>query len=385
MDRRPVVLHLITKLEFGGAQQNTLYTVGHLDPARFDVILASGPGGMLDAQALQLPKHVKVFWLKHLRREIHPLQDALAIAEIHALIRRTDPDIVHTHSSKAGILGRMAAWAAGVPVIIHSFHGFGFHDYQKPLVRTSYAAIEKMIGWLTTHFIFVSRMNEAYAASWGIRARKGSTLIRSGVDLQRLRRLDQATRERKRTELGIPADSMVVSMIGNLKPQKNSKDFIELAKRLLNTQPHALFLFIGGTEKDCADQERLARSVPKNLRCLGWRADSAEILKASDVFVLTSLWEGLPRSLVEAMALGLPTSAYATDGIAELIDNAQNGILVAPKDIDALCLNLQRLLDDAALRARLGGKAQHAIGDEFDINTMVTEQERLYFKLLPAA
>lgn len=377
------VLHLITKLEFGGAQQNTLYTVGHLNPQQFEIILAGGPGGFLDKEALLLPRHAGIFWLRYLKRPIRPWWDILALLELWLLLVKLKPHIIHTHSSKAGIIGRWAAKLAGIPVIIHTYHGFGFHEHQNPIVRLVLAFIEKLSAKITTQLVYVSRSNMAYAQKWKIQAHNPPVLIRSGVDLNYLDRLTTALRRQKRQELNIAPEAIVVTTIGNLKPQKNPLDFLAVARDLENQAPQAVFLFVGGTESSSSLAPLFTNEkTPKNLRFLGWRQDAREILNASDIFVLTSLWEGLPRSLVEALRLGLASCAYAADGIAEIIRHGENGLLAAPGCRRELSRQLLSLITDAKLRHNLALKAKETIKQEFDIKDMLNQQEKLYQALI---
>ncbi len=375
------VLHLITKLEFGGAQQNTLYTVGHMDPDRFEIALACGDGGYLDKEALLLPAHVQIFWLKFLTRQVRPWWDLPAFIEIWSVFRRFGPRVAHLHSSKAGILGRWAAWLAGVPIVVHTYHGFGFHDHQHPLARGFLAWIERISGWVTTQLVYVSKKNLEYAGRWKIHAQRAPVLIRSGVNLFDLDRMGAQDRLDKRRELGLAADALIVATVANLKRQKNPEAFIELAARFEHFRPTPVFLFLGGWEGGGA-REDIFSNGPSNLKYLGWRKDAAKILKAGDIYVLTSLWEGLPRSAVEALRLGLPVVSYASDGIAEIVKDSENGFLAPPHDLDRLEQRLRELIENPRLRQAMSLKAKASISSEFDINIMVRRQEELYEELI---
>ncbi|MBI4064480.1 MAG: glycosyltransferase family 4 protein [Elusimicrobia bacterium] len=375
------VVHLITKLEFGGAQQNTLYTVGHLDPERFEVHLACGPGAYLDSQVMELPRHVQTQWLRFLKREVRPWWDFLGFIELYFYLKRIKPDVIHTHSSKAGILGRWAAWLAGVPVIIHCVHGFGFHDFQNPAVRGALAWIERITARITTQLVYVSQTNLQYGAKWRIAAEKPAMVIRSGVDLAALDKLGENEWLQKRRELGIAPTEMVIATVGNLKPQKNPGHFIRLAQICWEQKIQARFLFVGGWEGDKAREQQILKNAPPNLKYLGWRQDAAKIIKAGNLFVLTSLWEGLPRSAVEALRLGVPVVAYASDGLNEIIEDGKNGFLAPQGNFEALSQQVLRLLKSPAMRDSMTLAARRSIGPEFDINNMVRRQEELYRQL----
>jgi len=372
-------VHIITRLDFGGAQGNTLYTVAHLDPGRFTAELWAGAGGLLDAKAA--PGRLR--HVARLGREINPFDDFLALVTLRGMLRGAAPDIVHTHSSKAGILGRLAAAAAGVPVVVHTFHGFGFNPLQSPLKRGFFIFLEKLCALSCSALIFVSKDNMETARSAGIGSPEKYRLIRSGVRLSDYPA--RVSRREKRAQLNIPAGALVVAAIGNAKPQKNPGDFLKAAARLLPSRPEARFVFVGGGEELEALRAKAA-GLGLADRCLftGWREDSAEILAASDIFALTSMWEGLPRSLVEALRTGLPAVCYSADGVSDILRPDVNGYPVKKGDLDGFCSTLGRVMDDAALRARLAAGAAATDLSEFDIDNMVKQQEELYAELLAA-
>ncbi|MBI4055070.1 MAG: glycosyltransferase family 4 protein [Elusimicrobia bacterium] len=374
------ILHLITQLELGGAQQNTLYTVRHLDPKLFRPHLAYGPGGILDPETQSLP--VAQSTVPHLGRPIRPLQDLLALLEIYRILRKERPQILHTHSSKAGILGRWAAHLAGVPCRIHTYHGFGFNPRQQGILRRLLIFLERRTARITQALIFVSRENREEAQRLRIATSAQHHLIRSGIDLARfpagLEKPDQ-----KRAELGAASSSVLITSVGNFKPQKNPQDFLELARRILPRHPAARFLFIGnGPGRPRLERFLAQKGLTEKVRLLGWRRDVPEILAVTDLFVLTSLWEGLPRSLVEAMASGVACAAYAVGGIGELIEEGTNGYTACPQDLNSLTQKVSKLIADPELRKTLGGNAKKSISQEFDIRHMVRRQEELYQKLL---
>jgi glycosyltransferase involved in cell wall biosynthesis len=377
---RVKVAHVITRLDLGGAQQNTLHTVRRLDPARFETLLVCGRGGLLDDE-VRADASVRAVFLDSLVREVSPLKDLLALLELTRVFAERRPAVVHTHSSKAGILGRLAAALAGVPVVVHTYHGFGFHDLQRPAVRGFYAALERFCARFTTRLVFVSRANARYAESLGLGRAEGATVIRSGVALSGYPAPVDA--RALKTSAGIGMHKKLVVSIGNLKPQKNAADFVAAAAKVAARVPDARFVFLGdGPQRRELEAKAFALGLNDVLFFLGWRRDGAQWLAAADAFAMTSLWEGLPRALVEAMKTGLPCVCYATDGVVDVLRDGENGFLVEPGDVDALAERLVRLLGDEALRRRLGEAAAASIGPEFDIDGMVRAQETLYEELL---
>ena len=384
MSSRKKIVHVITRLDFGGAQQNTLWTVSSLNAEKYDVVLASGRGGALDWEARENSEKgiYRAAFFSSLVREISPGRDLLAFFLLWRFFRAEKPDIVHTHSSKAGILGRLAAWASGVKTIVHTYHGFGFHDFQNPLVKKIYVFLERLCARFSQALIFVSRANWDYALKNGIGPESRFHLIRSGVDLSRFPSKVE-DRALKKKELSLNPEAPLVVSIANLKPQKNPLDFVSMAAKVSAEIPQAQFLFIGdGPLRAKAENFARELGVFEKIRFPGWRKDAAEWLAVSDVFVLTSLWEGLPRALVEAMKSGLPCAAYAADGISDMIHDGENGFLIPVKDVELLSKRVIELLRDPDLRRKAGLQAEKSIAEEFDIHRMVREQEALYDNLL---
>ncbi|MGH7259202.1 MAG: glycosyltransferase family 4 protein [Nitrospiraceae bacterium] len=374
------VCHIITKLELGGAQQNTLFTVSHLDPARFCPILITGEPGLLDDDALKLPG-VEFHQIPSLVRELRPLSDLRALLALTRLLRRLQPAIVHTHSSKAGILGRLAAWLAGVPVIIHSIHGFGFTRYQSPAVRRALIALECLAAKATTRFFAVSEANRRLGVELGLFAEDRCTVIRSGVDLAALRRMEVDTTAKKR-ELGLEPGRPVVGMVAPMKPQKAPLDFVRVAAQVARKKPETQFLFVGDGELRSAMEEEISRlDLVKSFRLAGWRRDAPALMCCLDVFVLTSLWEGLPRVYLEALASGVPVVGTRVDGAAEVIRDGVNGYLLAPGDVQGLADGILALLANPTLAADMGRRGE-SLPPEFDIHDMVRRQEEEYTRLL---
>ena len=385
--KRIKVVHIITKLELGGAQENTLFTVAHLDLCRFEPFLISGNEGILVEEAQKIGG-VKTYLLPDLVSEVSPLHDARAFTETVRILReiRSSGDknarlIVHTHSSKAGIIGRWAAKTAGSEAIIHTYHGFGFNDYQPWLVKWFYILLEWLTSRITTKFICVSAANREKGIALGLFRKDQTALIRSGIDLERFAS-PQKSREETRKELGIPLDAPLATMIACFKPQKAPLDFVHVAGLVKKEIPHVRFLLVGdGVLRGDIEQARRESGLEKDLILTGWRRDIPEILNASDCLVLTSLWEGLPRVFPQAMCLGLPIVATRVDGAIDVINDNVNGFLLPPRDVEGIAQKLIYLFKNPD-RAKEMGKRGRAQVKEFDFHTMVRQQEELYFSLV---
>jgi glycosyltransferase involved in cell wall biosynthesis len=374
------VCHIITRLELGGAQQNTLYTVSHLDPEKFRPILITGEPGLLDDEARRLAG-VEFHQIPSLVRTIRPLSDLRALLALARLLRRIKPAIVHTHSSKAGILGRAAAWLAGVPIVIHSIHGFGFTRYQPVPVRRMLMGLECLAAKGTTRFFAVSDANRQLGVAIGLFPESRCAVIRSGVDVAAIRRLEVDTTAKKR-ELGLEPGRPVVGMVAPMKPQKAPLDFVRVAAKVAGKKPETQFLFVGDGELRDAMESEIARlGLTKSFRLAGWRRDVPALMRCLDVFVLTSLWEGLPRVYLEALASGVPVVGTRVDGAAEVVRDGVNGYLLAPGDVNGMAERVLALLANPTLAADMGRRGE-SLPTEFDIRDMVRRQEQEYERLL---
>jgi glycosyltransferase involved in cell wall biosynthesis len=388
------VCHIITKLELGGAQQNTLFTVQHLNRQKFLPSLITNPEGVLVAETHRF-SDISTFYIPELVREIRPYLDVTALARIRTILLRerlATPDIpilVHTHSSKAGIVGRWAAKMAGIPNIIHSVHGFGFHPYQSFLTRGLYIALERLTARVTSYFIAVSQANIRTGVQAGIFSESCVSLIRSGIDIARFRQVGEQSeaellhmRERLMRQLRIPQHKKVVGMVACFKPQKAPLDFIRVMRRVADKIPDAHAIMAGdGALRPQIEALVTELGLESAISLVGWRDDIPELMALCRVVVLTSRWEGLPRVCPQAMAVGRPIVATSVDGIPEAVHHGKNGFLVSPGQIDEMAQHLIFLLSHPE-RAHEMGLAGQRLADEFDIHRMVTQQEALYERIV---
>lgn len=368
------VLHIITRLELGGAQRNTLYTVANLERSMFSVGLAWGPGDELDSEAGDI-EDLDRYEIATLTRPVAPLTDLKALRDLRRVIRTFRPTIVHTHSSKAGILGRVAAHLEHVPVVIHSIHGWGITPLQSPVKRRVFLAAERGVAPWTDHFISVSQANIDQGRALGL-VGDNVSLIRSGIDMALFENLPSPNPVKRR--LGIPDEVPVVTQIGNLKPQKAPLDFVRMAERVASSFPEVHFVIAGeGPLRQQVEECASRMGISDRLHLPGWWHDVPGLLSATDVAVLTSRHEGLPRAVVEALAAGVPVVATAVDGTPEVVRDGLNGFLAPPGDIESLASGVRNLLEDDERRRVMGRGAAGGL-EAFDINLMVRQQEELY-------
>ena len=379
------MVHVITMLEWGGAQENTLDTVDSLDPERFDRVLVAGRGGILSAAAGRIPG-CAFRRVDALVREVRPLSDISAWRALKAIFREEKgraagaPLVVHTHSSKAGILGRAAARAAGADAIVHSIHGFGFHEGQAAPVRALYVGLERRAARCTDAFVAVSGENVRTGVAERIFTADRCRVIRSGFDTDRFL---GGSRETGRRILGVPEGVPVVGTVAAFKPQKAPLDFVAVARRVAGGIPGVHFAMVGDGElRGAAEQAAAAASLSGRFRFTGWREEIPDLLKAFDVFLLTSLWEGLPRVVPQALLAGVPVVATSADGTREIVDDGVDGFLARPGDVPALAARVADLLSGKAVVDPFAKRDR--LLREFDRREMVRAQERLYSELLAA-
>ena len=377
--KRPRIVHIITRLELGGAQQNTLYCVEHHDRMRFDVGLWAGEGGILDAGARAID-HADVKLLPWLRHPIDPARDILAVMRLAGMLR--DVDLIHTHSSKAGILGRAAARLAGVPGVVHTVHGWSFNDAQPAGTRRLYLEAERAAARFTDRIVCVARFDRDRGLVSGIGHASQYRIIRSGIDPS-LYQAPAGARERLRETLGAAPQDVVVGSIANFKPQKGPLDFVEAARLSRLRDPRMRFVIAGDGDLRPALVSAIADAgLEDAVHLLGWRDDIPELLAAMDIFLLTSLFEGLPRVVLQAMAASVPVVATDTGGVAEVVIHGESGYLVPPGNPAAAADAIVALAHDPGTRRRFASAARGRLGDEFNIRLMVGALEALYDEVL---
>lgn len=384
------VLHLITRLIVGGAQENTVASVARVAPERYESHLWIGPqvgteGSLVDEAR---SRGIEPVVIPDLVRQVDPVRDLRVTLDLARRLRRERFDLVHTHSSKAGIAGRMAAARAGVPAVVHTVHGWGFHDRMHPLKRFAFVAAERALAGRTDRLVSVSEETTRIGLAAGIGKAADYELIRSGIPRERFR-ADAAARARIRAEFGFPEDAIVVGSVGRLSAQKNPADFVRLAARLAPAHPSARFLYVGDGPLRADVERRIAEAgLGERVVLAGLRRDVPGLLAAMDVFTLTSLWEGLPRVIPQALSCGVPVVVYDVSGVREIVRDGGNGWAVAMGDVDAAAARLGELLGDAGLRAEYARRARDGFDPAFSEDDMIRRLEALYDRLLdgrPAA
>lgn len=377
------VLQIITKLVVGGAQEHLMNLCDLLNHERYRVTVLSGaqtgPEGELIKEIER--RRIDLSILPELVREINPLKDLLALIQLTRYIKKERFDIVHTNSSKAGILGRLAARLAGVPIVVHTVHGWGHHDQMGKLRRGFYVFLEKCAGKLTDKIITVSDLDTKKGLNHRIGDSGKYITIRSGIDLNVFNPTIIDVEHEKR-KWGIPLTNNVVGSIMRFSEQKNPLDFVRMAAEIVEKSPRVSFLLVGdGNLRPQIENSILRHNLSEKIILTGVRHDVPQLLAVMDVFVLPSLWEGLPRVIPQAMAMGLPIVATEVGGTPEAIEENQNGFLVTPKDFHAIARKVIQLLEDHNMARKMGERGRKMVYPEFCIKQMVKRTENLYEEL----
>lgn len=380
------VTHVITRLVVGGAQENTIASVlGLREREGVEVHLISGPTagpeGSLEPRVAGIPGlFTRLPWLV---RPVRPWADLRARLALTRLFRAQRPDLVHTHSGKAGILGRLAARRAGVPRIVHTIHGPSFGPFQGALANALFTAAERRAGRVTDHFVVVAdAMARQYLAA-GIGRPEQYTRVFSGFDLDPFLRAENDPAVRRR--LGLAAEDFVIGKIARLFELKGHADLIAAAPAIVARVPRAKFLLVGdGAWRGRLEAETARRGLAGRFVFTGLvpPADIPALVGVMDVLVHLSRREGLPRALPQALAAGRPVVAYDCDGAGEVCLDGRTGFLVPPGDLTTLAARVAALAEDAALRTRLGGAGRELVRRAFTVEAMVDALHALYLRLL---
>lgn len=378
--------HIITRLIIGGAQQNTLFNVDDQHHIHGDqVTLITGPGlgpeGSLEQRAIDRDLDLRI--IPQFERNLHPWRDYSSYRAIIRELKEFKPEIVHTHSSKAGVLGRRAAAKLGIPAV-HTIHGAAFHYGQNPILHNAYKMAERMAAKWCDHFISVSSaMTDQYVAA-GIAPREKFTTIFSGMDVEPFLNPPTSPAE-VRQELGFEPHHIVIGKIARLFPLKGHEYIIDAAAGVLAANPNARFLLVGDGILREQYEARLAElGIRDRFVLTGLVPPSRipELVNAMDIVAHTSMWEGLARVLPQGLISGKPVVSFDIDGAKEVVIPGETGFLVEPKDVEGLRQAIADLASDPDKRKRLGTAGRERFTEVFRHETMTEQIRNVYERVL---
>jgi glycosyltransferase involved in cell wall biosynthesis len=377
---RITVLHLITRLTLGGSAENTVQSVLMSERAGYHCLLASGPGEKDEVNVLEdaRARGAEVIVIPSLRRAIHPWRDLRALWAIVRLIRRERVTVLHTHTSKAGLLGRVAAWLCRVPLVIHTPHGHVFYGYYGRRVTTLFTALERWMARMTDRIVTLTPREIPEHLERGIGRASQFVAIPSGVNLERV--VNAAlSQDVTRKSLDVPSRCHLLVSVGRLVPIKGYSVLLAALPRILAEFPETRLAIAGdGDLREALLREADSLGVSHAVLLLGARSDVPTILSAGDLVVVPSLNEGMGRVLVEAMALGKAVVASRVGGVPHVVVDGETGLLVSPSDPAALAGAIVALLKDPERRRAMGGAGRRRAHAEFSLEVMEARLLALY-------
>jgi glycosyltransferase involved in cell wall biosynthesis len=380
--RRFRVAHVITRLCTGGAQENTLHTVGLANRNRFEVDLISGPTTGAEGSIENKVREAGIAIIREpaLVRNAAPVRDVLALRRLTRLFRERRYDIVHTHTSKAGFIGRLAAARAGVPIIVHTPHGNIFDGYFGKPATWTFTLMERYAARRSDRLVALTTRGIDEQLAQRVGTPQQWLAIFSGIDLSPYDAA-MARRAETRRELGISPDMLLVGGVGRLEPVKGFPYFVEAARQIAESLPEARFVLVGDGSVRAALAEQAA-GLGDRFQFLGLRDDVPDLMAAMDIFVLPSLNEGMGRVLLESSAASTPAVATAVGGVPGIVADGVTGCLTPPRDAAAIAQAVIRLAGDPDGRAALGEAARAFVVPEYGLEKMVAAIEALYERLI---
>lgn len=392
----PRVLRILNRLAVGGPVLNATYLTKYLAPD-FHTLLVVGERESHEKSADHLVRQLGIDCLTvpGMGRSVSPASDYSAYRQLRKLIREYKPHVVHTHAAKPGALGRLAAAAEGVPVILHTFHGHVFHSYFNPVKTKLFIQTERYLARKSTAIIAISdQQKKELAHDFRIAPADKFRVIRLGLDLDRFVQDREEKRARFRGEFGLTDDTIAIGIIGRLVPVKNHYLFLKALAHVLAGTRRPVKAFIIGDGETRSDLEAAARAAgiafstekdgrhPHPLVFTSWRSDVDVINAGLDIITLTSFNEGTPVSLIEAQAADRPVLSTRVGGISDIVVEGETALLADIQDTDTFCRHLLQLVEDDGLRQRLGADSSRQVLARFGYQRLMTEMGDLYHELL---
>lgn len=380
------IVHVITRLIVGGAQENTLLTVEGLHHRHHDdVTLITGPAEGPEGDLFQRAEDqgLKVELMPELVRAVRPAVDWRAYRRLREAFRRLKPDVVHTHSSKAGIVGRAAAWREGVPAVVHTIHGLPFGPFESARRNALYIALERWAARRCHAIVSVCDAMTDQALAAGVGRPEQFSTVYSGMDADAFL-TPPRPREEVRRELGLTGDQVAFATVARLFELKGHDDIVAVAPAILRANPNVRFVWVGdGILRDRLIADLEARGIRDAFILTGLvpPARIPELLGAVDAVIHPSLREGLARVLPQALLTGRPAISYDVDGAREVV-TPETGVLLKPRDLPGLTEAVIRLAADPALRHAMGQEGRRRFADQFRHETMTSQLRSLYERLL---
>jgi glycosyltransferase involved in cell wall biosynthesis len=385
------VLRVIARLNMGGPALHVAYLTAGLADRGYDTTLVAGTLARGEDSMAFVAEElgIDVLRIDELRRDISPLRDALAVLKLARLIRRTRPRILHTHTAKAGAVGRLAAVLAGdarPPIVVHTFHGHVLRGYFDPTRSAAFRMLERRLARVSTALVAVSPEVRDDLVSLGVAPAERFAVVRLGVELDERVSPDANGRVETRRLLGISPDRFAVGWIGRMTGVKRTEDVLLAFRRLRERGVDACLCMVGdGPDRDQVERRAHDLGVMRDTYFVGYQEGVAPYFAAFDAFVLPSVNEGTPVTAIEALAAGRPVVATRVGGVPDVVREGVDGFLVDAGAVDDLAERLARLASDPALRERMGAAGRDRVLSRYAVDRLVDDVDRLYRSLLETA
>ena len=375
------ILHIHTMPVISGSGINTYLSMDGMDRQVYEVELACAPGGRLIGLVQDSGMEVRIF--RNLVQPLSPYRDFRAVMDLFLFLRKNPYHVVHTHNSKAGFVGRLAAAMARVPVIVHTVHGFAFHDQEPRWRQVLFLNLERLASHWCQKMIFISQP----LLDWGLKERivprEKTVKIYSGIQLEHFHPVDREEMNRIREKWKLCPEEAVIGIVSKLWEGKGHATLIDAVKELTKELKNVRLVIVG----EGYLQDELVKQVDRlglgdRVLFTGFQMDVSEIIATFDVAVLPSFFEGMGRVILEAMAMAKPVVASRVGGIPDLVEDGRNGFLVQPGDVKALAATIKRLLIDKELAGEMGGRGRKMVDEKFNSDIMVRSIEEVYRHLL---
>lgn len=377
------VLIIVTRLNIGGVAKYVVQLTDSLRKMGYDTMVVAGhiQEGEGDMAYYAERFGVEVQQLPELSRSLRWSDDWVAALKIYRLIRRWRPDVVHTHTAKAGTLGRLAAWLTRTPLVVHTYHGHVFNGYFSPLQSRLVLAVERFLARLTDYLLVLSASQlQELRDMYKLRPRRDFVLVPLGFDCSEFAR-NGRTGQAFHEKLGLPPDAPLIGFIGRLTAIKNPQLFLRIAKLVHEKQPQAQFLLVGGGELETSLRDKVVElKLQNNVHFLGWQQDIGSIYAALDVLLLTSKNEGTPYSILEAMAADCPVVATQVGGVPDIVQHEQTGFLFAESDPRHAAESILQLMAEPERCQRLTAAARDFVRCHFSVEAFQEAIANLYAK-----
>ncbi len=392
----PKVLRILNRMAIGGPVLNATYLAKYLSP-EFETLLVVGEKESHEKSASFIADQlgVEVLTVPHMRRAVNPVDDFRAFQSLRKIIKNFQPDVVHTHASKPGVLGRLAASVEGVPAIVHTFHGHAFHSYFNQFTSSFYITTERLLARRSSAIVAISELQKReLVEEFRIASEEKFRVIQLGLDLDKFTRDQAEKRQTFRAEFGVAEDEIAIGIIGRLVPVKNHSLFLKAIKHVLSNSSKKIKAFIVGDGETRAALENKAfeLGIPFSTESGGapvhplvftsWRSDVDTITAGLDIVTLTSLNEGTPVSLIEAQAANKPIVSTRVGGIKDIVIEGKTALLADINDCGTFCKHLLNLVENDGLRKEMSSDSSFFVMKRFSYQRLMKDMSDLYYELL---